>query len=742
MTRSAMVSAETAIAILANRALQDKGLRPKLDEHDLTEDDITERLAAHSGELLDAVRRENDEWAQAYAAERSARKDLYEYDELAWRKKVWRKILQLIRPIADGRPPNREALEANIKAARSQESAGKEEYLEAAYTKWGLPLVTSLINDHEDPSYRSMLPATPGPGLAEVFQPEYEVRTAVSTKLSSLFKQMPGGSIGLCGFRGSGKTTLINSICQSDRTSSLEDSRLGFTVSAPVRYEPREFVLYLFGRLCHEVLGIAPDRRPSERRPDATNISARTKILALRLAGLVLMTAGGIVIVAAFRHISVSHLLRNSASNGSLGVLLVYTGLAVAGFSLVLSRQQRRRETGKGPSSKTRRSVGLGTSEFPEEVQQLAQNWLEEIRFQLTYTSGWAGSLSVSFVQASANSSAQAAERQLTLPSIIAGYRSVIEMVTKSSRVFIGIDELDKIGSDNDVELFLNDIKAIFGIKRCFYLVSVSENAMSSFERRGLPFRDIFDSTFDEIVRIDRFRYEQSRQLLKRRTVIPGPFIALCHCVSGGLPRDLIRTARALYMENVNNQLGGSLARVTCALITDELNNKTAAIWVELARIDIEPAATYFKAWFKRVAEEIVSGDGLYKTCLDFWGEARGWASLSRDSNPAGDTADSPKPTQQSQLSSLGLEINAYRYLAATILQFFSSQPSDSELRMAGESAPSKASFEMLAEARLLFAKSPLLAWKMISDFRDAHAMPTIKQPDPCWLGAHVTAND
>jgi hypothetical protein len=41
--------------------------------------------------------------------------------------------------------------------------------------------------------------------------------------------------------------------------------------------------------------------------------------------------------------------------------------------------------------------------------------------------------------------------------------------------------------------------------------------------------------------------YRNSEQLLfKRLTGVPRPFIALCHVLAGGLPRDLIRTARAL----------------------------------------------------------------------------------------------------------------------------------------------------------------------------------------------------
>jgi hypothetical protein len=254
---------------------------------------------------------------------------------------------------------------------------------------------------------------------------------------------------------------------------------------------------------------------------------------------------------------------------------------------------------------------------------------------------------------------------------------------------------------------------------------------MSSFERRGLPFRDVFDSTFDEIVRFDRFQYPQSRQLLRRRTVIPEPFAALCHCVSGGLPRDLIRTARTLYRLNSGLQLGGSLADVTQALISEDLLAKTAASWVELARAGAEPEATLFKAWLKSASTEPVDGGVLYQACSGFWEQARTWKQPSR--NGAAEPGERQDAARE-RLNSLGLEINAYRYLAATILQFFGSKPSDSELRTAADPTAGEASFERLAEARLLFASGPLLAWSLVSDFRGAHAMPALPLPDPCWL--------
>jgi hypothetical protein len=59
--------------------------------------------------------------------------------------------------------------------------------------------------------------------------------------------------------------------------------------------------------------------------------------------------------------------------------------------------------------------------------------------------------------------------------------------------------------------------------------------------------RDALDSSFDEIVHVHMLRPRESRDLLKRRnTSISDAQALLCHCLSGGLPRDLLRATRLL----------------------------------------------------------------------------------------------------------------------------------------------------------------------------------------------------
>lgn len=92
----------------------------------------------------------------------------------------------------------------------------------------------------------------------------------------------------------------------------------------------------------------------------------------------------------------------------------------------------------------------------------------------------------------------------MSLPDIVSSLKSFLSKIAQERRVIVAIDELDKVDSDVKAGQFLNDLKGIFGVPECFYLVSVSEEALSNFELRGLPFRDAFDSAFDEVA---HFRY-------------------------------------------------------------------------------------------------------------------------------------------------------------------------------------------------------------------------------------------
>jgi hypothetical protein len=96
---------------------------------------------------------------------------------------------------------------------------------------------------------------------------------------------------------------------------------------------------------------------------------------------------------------------------------------------------------------------------------------------------------------------------------------------------------------------------------------------MTVFASRTPAIRTAFDSAFDEIVSVQPMTFTEARDMLDLRFIgIPWPFLALCHVLAGGVPRDLLRAARALIQaadapgagERTLREITGTLIRTRC----------------------------------------------------------------------------------------------------------------------------------------------------------------------------------
>ena len=112
-------------------------------------------------------------------------------------------------------------------------------------------------------------------------------------------------------------------------------------------------------------------------------------------------------------------------------------------------------------------------------------------------------------------------------------------------RFIVCVDELDKLPTTELLVDAVNDLKELFHVQGVHFVVSVSIDALRSFERRGLPNRDAFDSSFDTVIEVGRLTLEESVDIIVSRAAQFPPVLAYyCHAWSGGLPRDLLRVAR------------------------------------------------------------------------------------------------------------------------------------------------------------------------------------------------------
>jgi hypothetical protein len=213
------------------------------------------------------------------------------------------------------------------------------------------------------------------------------------------------------------------------------------------------------------------------------------------------------------------------------------------------------------------------------QLERDAHTGLHNIAYVQTSSGEWSGKAGFRGMELSFKRGHSLAGRPATFPELVADFRSFVRKVSDAvapSQVVIAIDEIDRLGGGEPALRFLNELKAIFDIPGCSYLVSVSTEAQHDFELSGIGLRSAFDSSFDEVLRVDHLDSVLAGELLKRSIVgLPEQFVALAYVFSGGLPRQLIRAARAIVRQGV----GAKLGVVTVQLVRDDLGRvcKTVA---------------------------------------------------------------------------------------------------------------------------------------------------------------------
>jgi hypothetical protein len=346
-----------------------------------------------------------------------------------------------------------------------------------------------------------------------------------------------------------------------------------------------------------------------------------------------------------------------------------------------------------------------------------AHHQLSNIRFQQSFSSGWSGSLKLPVaIEGSMKSDRSWAERQRTLPDIVDDYRRFLDLAVGSKdtpydRVLVCIDELDKLESDEAAQRFLNGIKSVFNQSKCYYLVSVSENAMSSFERRGLPIRDAFDSSFDEVIQLDYQSLASSKRLLSRRVLnVPDPYLCFCHILAGGLPRDLIRVCRALF-DARSVGCPNKLANICGYVLHSDIRAKLRAVAVVAERQKDLPRG--FVNHLLKFSP---------KSCVDIWA----LISILEGDQPA----DASKKADASKVS-LPTEALQFAYFSATVLEIFESM--DERRWRTGEAG---GLFEELAVVRRSLSQNPTLVAETIARIRAglglAERADSRARPAPC----------
>ncbi|WP_157746630.1 hypothetical protein [Micromonospora inositola] len=598
-------------------------------------------------------------------------------------------------------------LRDNVKTARAN-------WINAVGDNGVKPLLREEINARL-PTFVNHIDVQRANGLSEVRDPLYLVDTDAKAQIQELLDSMPSGSIGLAGPRGAGKTTLLRYFCSRDfRPLSEEDDAVRVTLAAPVRYDAREFVIHLFANVCRE---LAPEVGKYGSPFDAAlNQFDETRAFFTSLIRLLLplSLAWGLIQLAA--------VIADWKINPGLQSAVLLIVLSASGLSaLIYTRAARRRLW------RVELSLGREYHSSPSQIEMMAENLLVGLSYQQSVAHGWSAALKppVGF-EATSSSNVTMTERPMSLPEIVSRLADFLRQLSGHKKVFIGIDELDKIESAEDAQRFLNDIKSIFGLEGCYYIVSVSDNAMSAFERRGLPLRDAFDSAFDAIVATPYLDLVESRRLIRRRVIgMPEPFIGFCHALSGGLPRDLIRAARSVVNLSKKKGQDRDLGSVTAGVIATDINRKFLAARTAAQEIALEPSVGIFLSTLPRGVVD----------ARDVASVLRGRRSLlieSTTASPSGLGSEPSAGDAWQALTRLRIELAAYLYFAETIARFFDGPIDRDRLEwIAGGSHYSAP--DRLARARMAFSVNPRLAWELTSDFNHDYDLPSSPFPVGIW---------
>lgn len=599
----------------------------------------------------------------------------------------------------------------DVAGARARLDAASKA-LDRALIAGGLrPAVLAIREQRVTPVYGTALHYVSARGLSEVYNADrFEVSTRGFAQIKQFLDSTPGGSIGLAGSRGTGKSTVIASFV-SGRTRRSDGKRgLSVEVSAPVDYDPRDFLLHLFAEVCRAVFitepapGFFEAELAARMRRGASRFQAAIKMS----AALILAAAAVLVLLSAEHYLHIS-----GAEWLGFGLVLASTACAAWAYNPGGARRAERAEY-------RQLEGGIPVGMFGRGIAELAASNLAMIKFQQTYTKGWSGSLTATAGPLSAtaglNGGTSFEQNVLSLPDIVTKFQRFITEVTPVGPVIIGIDELDKIQSADRAQAFLNDIKSVFGVDQCYFLISISEEALASFERRGLPIRNAFDSALDDVARLTPLDYATARDLIRGRAVgLCEPYVALAYCLSGGLPRDMIRWTRAIVNAS---EPGAALTALTFQIIGADLKRKTQASVVALCdrAVPEAGAAIEYLGGLTPVADPA----WLLARCMEnlaapqaAGGQPPAWLALMP--RPRGDqVADDDASVLVRRLMT---ELFSYFYFCATVLEVFTDELHEATFRLLAEGDGDRG-FGQLARARHLFGTDSRLAVKQISAFR------------------------
>lgn len=131
--------------------------------------------------------------------------------------------------------------------------------------------------------------------------------------------------------------------------------------------------------------------------------------------------------------------------------------------------------------------------------------------------------------------------------------KNIDESEIPKLKIIIAIDELDKVIDTQRLHEMLKSIKAIFEIPGVYYILSISEDALGTYQLRHLQTKNEIDSAFTHIFKLEPFDEKSSLAFFTDPSRNLNPALLPAAIVfGGGVPRDMERLAQIL---SVNQDL-------------------------------------------------------------------------------------------------------------------------------------------------------------------------------------------
>ncbi|MFD6294079.1 hypothetical protein ACFWFU_04560 [Streptomyces sp. NPDC060235] len=317
-------------------------------------------------------------------------------------------------------------------------------------------------------------------------------------------------------------------------------------------------------------------------------------------------------------------------------------------------------------------------------------------------------------------------------PELVDEFRSILGEIAREKTsqwrgtVIIAIDEVDRLGNDVQALEFLREIKAILGVPHVYYLISVAEDVGAAFVRRGLPHRDVTDSSLDDVIYVQPSTLGESRAILAERSErLNEPHITLAHALSGGILRDLLRYGLQICEVQDTTQ-SHELTELTRHLILEELAETFAGFRTLLSKQQWSPGTSdvlsSFRIFANYLRDPCPCSENEVTTSLKhfaFYSHAAPRTASTNNSDP------NPSLLQEitEEARQIIDEASAYAYFSLTILEIFGVEGLERRRQLAALHGPD-GDPDCLAQARQELGISPYSARSLIDSIRKAWSLP------------------